>query len=178
MTGSLRPVLLGAAFGLCAGTVTAKDPDLAPRLARLACGNTLVTAQAACYGATAVCASETLTFHRPEARTIVASHRHRSSYPLAGGTKVEALDYHAAAWACADGAHGGRYLAIVMAHTGGGNCSTCEFLRLYHSNGRLIASTLRFDAAGRPLEDAKAGELIREMLGTPVPDALRPVYGR
>ena len=175
--GSSRLALLGLALCSAAGT-TAQEPGLAPRLDRLACGNTVVIAHASCYGTTPMCVRETLTFHRPEGRTVLAPHKQLGRYTLHAGRTVEALDYHASEWAGVAGLNGGRYVAFIMARTTGGNCSECKYFRLYHPNGRLVASTLTFDAAGRPRKDPKASELISKMVDRPRPDAFQPVYAR
>jgi len=189
---SLRAVLIAIVLP-SAAVLAAGETVLTERRGQLACSNTLVTAQASCYANTLVCARETLTFHRPENRIIVASHPHSSEHPLIVLTpprssghpppadrnfkNVMAPDYSAFSWACVEGVNGGRYIAVVMGQTGGGNCGMCDYLRLYHPNGRLIASTLRFNAAGRPGKDEKAEALITEMIGSG-PIALRPIYGQ
>lgn len=173
----LSYALLAASWS-AAVTAAEPAPGLEPRLDRLACGSTVVIAQASCYGTTRMCIRETLTFHRPEGRTVLAPHKQLGRHKLHDGRTVEALDYHASEWACVTGSNGGRYVAFIMARTTGGNCSECEYFRLYHPNGRLIASTLIFDAAGRPRKDPKASELISKMVDRPRPDAFEPVYAR
>ena len=176
-TGSSRLALLGLALCHVAGS-SAQEPGLLSRVDRLACGNTVVIAHASCYGATRLCIRETLTFHRPESRTIVAPHKHLVPHQLQGGKIVDALDYRISKWACVTGVNGGHYVAFAMARTSDGNCRECEYVRLYHPNGRLIATTVRFDAAGRSHEDPKGMEMMRNTVDRPPPDAFRPVYAQ
>jgi hypothetical protein len=170
--------MLIAAWLSAAGTAIAGEPRLTPRLARLNCGVTIVTAHASCDGATGMCLREALTFRRAEGSLTVAPHKRVISHTLPDGKRVDALDYRINAWSCVAGVNGGEYVAVSLTRTGGGSCGDCEDLRLYHPGGGLIATTLRFDAQGRPREDVRGGELIAKMIGRLPPGALQPVYTR
>jgi hypothetical protein len=154
----------------------ATPPGLAQRIDRIACGNTVVIAHAYCYEATAACIRETLTFHRPESRAVLAPHKHMVPQLLPDGSAVEGLDYRISRWACVPGINGGRYVAVIMTRTNDTNCNTCEYLRLYHPNGRLIAATLTFDAGGTPREDRRAMELLGNTIERPRADVFRRAY--
>lgn len=160
------------------GAAAAQEPGLAPRQARLACGPVIVSANALCYGATPLCLRETLTFQRMEGSTTLAPHAQTHSYPAPSGDSVAALDYRATSWACTPGKNGGSYVAIVMVRVGGTDCGECQYLRLYHPNGSLIAATLRFDAAGRPSSDDKGANLVQKILGRPWPEGLKVIHDR
>jgi len=153
-------------------------PEPAQRIDRIACGNTIVIAHAFCYEPTSACVRETLTFHRPESRTILAPHKNVVPQLLPDGRTVEGLDYLISKWACLPGVNGGHYVAVIMTRANDRNCEMCEYLRLYHPNGRLIAATLTFDASGRPREDQRGMELLGNTIDRPLPDAFRPVYLR
>ena len=171
LRGALVAVSLTAA-------AAAAENDLTSRRAHLACGPSIITAQAFCYGDSPLCARETLTFRRMEGSTVLSPHPRTQDYPLHAGRKVAALDYRANSWACVEGANGGRYVAVVMVRAGGADCGECQYARLYHPNGRAIAATLRFDTAGRPSGDAKAVAVMREVLGRPWPEGLKLVHDR
>jgi hypothetical protein len=173
-----RFIVVAASLTCATGSAAAPEANLSQRLDRMACGNTVIIAHASCYAATPVCVRETLTFHRPESRTILAPHKHQGPHQLQDGRIVEALDYHVSKWACVAGVNGGRYIVFIMARTRDGNCKECEYVRLYHPNGRLIATTLTFDAAGRPREDPRALELVGSTVDRPLPAAFQPVYAR
>src|SRR4029434_9558875 len=66
---------------------------LAQRIDRIACGDTVVIAHAYCYEDTGDCIRETLTFHRPENRAVLAPHKHMVPQLLPDGSTVEGLDY-------------------------------------------------------------------------------------
>jgi hypothetical protein len=169
--------LLCAALAI-ASAAPAEEPGLQTRIARLSCGGTVVTAQAWCYGASGICAREALSFRRTEGSLTVAPHKRLVHYDLPDGRRVDALDYGITGWSCVAGTNGGRYVALLFARPGGKRCGECEYFRLYHPNGRLIAATLRFDADGRPREDARAATLIGEVVGSLPAQALQPVYAR
>ena len=142
----------------------AAQPVAEQRTGFLDCGRTTIRALAECYGKTAYCATETLSFARPAGRTIVPIHGQSKTFDVSG-RKTLALEYRAASWACLPGQSGGRYLVVVMSRASG-TCSDCEYSRLYDLNGRLIAT----DA------DARGRELMRVVLGGPGPHAFSDVY--
>ena len=162
---------------LGAASASAAEPPLEQRRAQMNCGNTVITAQAACHPATGACLREALTFRRIEGSTTVAPHKRLVPHNLPGGSRVEALDYHVTRWSCVHGVNGGRYVALIAARAAGGDCSLCEYMRLYHPSGQLIAATLNFDGEGRPRADEKATELIGKLIAKPAPGAFAPVYG-
>lgn len=139
------------------------------------CGQAQITARAECHGKTAYCQTETLTFSRTNSRSIAPLHRNYALHELSG-RKVKALDYHAAAWACVPGKSGGSYLVVLMRRTGGGNCSECEYSRLYDLNGRLIAADLGFDARGLALDNKPGRDMMYAVLGSPGPHVFIDVY--
>ena len=169
----MREALLAA---LLWSAVAAGEPGIVPRRDQLACGSTLVTAQASCHHGTRVCVRETLTFQRPEGRTISAPHKHLATQSLPSGGSVEALEYHLFSWSCVAGVNGGHYLAVVMTRTAGVRCSLCNYTRLYHLRGQPIAATLTFDADGRPRETPGAADLIMKLVGKPL-HSFERVYG-
>src|SRR5688572_10660052 len=75
-----------------AGAIAAES--LVARRDQLACGSSLITAHASCYGRTSMCVGETLTFRRPEGSTSIAPNKQQAGYSLPSGGKVLALDYH------------------------------------------------------------------------------------
>jgi hypothetical protein len=137
-----------------------------------------VSANALCYGWTPLCLRETLAFRRLEGTTILAPHIRTSSHPSPSGGTVTALDYRATSWACTAGQNGGRYVAVLMVRSSGAECGDCQYLRLYHPNGNLIATTLKFDAAGRARSDEKGAGLVHRVLGRTRPEGLKIIYGR
>jgi hypothetical protein len=163
-----------------AATAAAATPEagLATRQAQLACGRAIVYASAVCHGVTALCLRETLTFRRVEGSTTLAPHAQTHSHPAPGGGSVTALDYRATSWTCAPGTNGGRYVAVVMVRAGGADCGECQYLRLYHPNGSLVAATLKFDAAGQASGNEKGAILVQKVLGRPWPEGLKLVYDR
>lgn len=149
-----------------------------PRQARLACGAVVVSANALCYGTTALCLRETLTFRRLESTTTLAPHVQTHDHPAPAGGTVIALDYRATSWTCTPGKDGGSYVAVLMVRPSGSDCGDCQYLRLYHPAGNLIATTLRFDAFGRARVDAKGAALVQKVLGRPWPEGLKIIYDR
>jgi hypothetical protein len=147
------------------------------RTAYLECGKAQVRALAECYENTDFCISETLTFVRSGRRAIVGVHQHFESFAL-GKLKVQALDYHASSWACLPGKNGGHYVLVVVDHTGGtDNCGNeCSFVQLYDPGGRLVAASMKFDARGRPRDNAAGTTLIRQLTGQPAPRAFAAIY--
>ena len=143
------------------------------RTAYMDCGKTQVRALAECYENTGLCISETLSFARSGRRTIVGMHQHFETYDL-HKRKVKVLDYHASSWACLTGKDGGRYLSVVMDHSGA--CSDCTFVQLYDPNGRLVAASVKFDAHGKPRENAEGTSLMRRLTGPPAPRAFASIY--
>ena len=168
-------ILLAASTTAAAATA---EPVLAPRQARLACGPAIVLANAQCYGNTPLCLRETLTFRRLEGSTTLAPHVHTHSYPAPSGGTLAALDYRATSWTCTPGKNGGSYVAVLMVRTGGADCGECQYLRLYHPGGNLIAATLKFDASGRATGDEKGALLVQKVLGRPWPEGLKVIYDR
>ena len=173
----LRVMLLAASLCAAAGSAAAEN-ELTPRRGELNCGSSLVTALSMCYGDSRLCARETLTFRRPGGSTVLAPHPRTENHRAPAGGKVAALDYRATSWACTAGATGGRYVAVIMVRTNGVDCGECQYIRLYHPEGQVIATTLKFDAAGRPSEDAQGTALIKEILGRPWPEGLKLIYYR
>jgi hypothetical protein len=173
----LRAMVVAVAVS---GTAAAAAPEsgLAPRQAQLACGKVIVTASAVCHGVTALCLRETLTFRRVESSTTLAPHAQTHSHPTPSGGSVTALDYRATSWTCVPGRNGGRYVAVVMLRASGTDCSECQYLRLYHPNGGLIAATLKFDAAGQASADERGAIVVQKVLGRPWPEGLKLIYDR
>ena len=176
--GGNAEISLLAALALSAPAAAAPDPDLAPRQALLACGTVVVSANAVCYGATPLCLRETLTFRRLEGTTTLAPHVQTRSYPAPSGGTVTALDYRATSWTCTQGKDGGSYVAVLLVHASGADCGDCQYLRLYHPSGNLIAATLRFDASGRATGDVKGATLVQKVLGRAWPEGLKVIYDR
>ena len=116
------------------------EADLSPRQARLACDAVVVSANALCYGASPLCVRETLTFRRLESTTTLAPHVQTHNHPAPSGGTVTALDYRATSWTCAQGKDGGSYVAVLMVRAVGPDCGDCQYLRLYHPTGSLIAT--------------------------------------
>ena len=146
------------------------------RSAYMECGKTQVRALAECYVSTELCISETLTFSRGGRRAIVGMHQHYETYDLRK-LKVQALDYHASSWACLPGKNGGHYLLVVMDHAARGNCgSECSFIQAYDATGRLLAASVKFDARGRPRDNAAGVTLVRQLTGLPAPNAFAAIY--
>jgi hypothetical protein len=172
-----RRVLIAIALAASAAAAAA-EPGLEPRRAQLACGTAIVSANALCYGGTALCLRETLTFRRMEGSTTLAPHARTHSQPVPAGGSVTALDYRATSWTCASGRNGGSYVAVLMVRAGGADCGECQYLRLYHPNGSLIATTVKFDAAGQAGADEKGAILVQKMLGRAWPDAMKLIYDR
>ena len=156
----------------------AQEAGIAPRQSQLTCGRTIVSANAMCYGATSLCLRETLTFRRTEGSTTLAPHAQTHSHPAASGGNVPALDYRATSWTCAPGRNGGHYVAVLMVRASGADCGECQYLRLYHPNGSLIAATLTFDADGRARGNEKGATLVQKVLGRPWPEGLKLIYDR
>jgi hypothetical protein len=173
----LRVALVAIAVSTTAAAVAAES-GLAPRQAQLACGRIIVSANALCYSGTALCLRETLTFRRLEGSTTLAPHARTHSHPAPAGGSVTALDYRAASWTCAPGRNGGGYVAVLMVRATGPDCGDCQYLRLYHPNGSLIATTVRFDAAGQASADEKGAMLVQKVLGRPWPEGLKLIYDR
>jgi hypothetical protein len=173
----LRAALLTVAVSTTAAAA-APETSLASRQAKLACGRVIVSANALCYGGTALCLRETLTFRRMEGSTTLAPHARTHSHPAPAGGSVTALDYRATSWTCASGRNGGNYVAVLMVRAGGADCGECQYLRLYHPYGGLIATTVKFDAAGVASTDEKGAILVQNMLGRPWPDAMKVIYDR
>ena len=166
-----------AGMTVAAQLCLAASPPLTPQRGQLACGGTIVTALAHCHGDTPLCARESLSFRRTEGGTFVAPHKRLAAQALPDGGSVQALEYRLSEWACVPGVNGGRYVAVILTRTRGGSCADCEYTRLYHPNGRLIAATLAFDANGRSRESPGARELVAEMIGRDrIP--FRPIYGK
>ncbi len=134
-----------------------------------------ITARAQCFEKTAYCLTETLTFARANSRSIAPLHRTHVMHELAG-KKIKALDYHAASWGCVPGHTGGSYLMVALRRAAGGNCSECEYLRLYDLNGRLIAAELAFDEQGRARDNKRGREMMHEIPGAPELRAVTDVY--
>jgi hypothetical protein len=172
-----RRLLLAVAVSTTAAAATL-EAGLAIRQAELACGRAIVSASALCHGNTALCLRETLTFRRVESSTTVAPHARTHSHPAPEGGSIAALDYRATSWTCAPGRNGGRYVAVVMVRASGAGCGECQYLRLYHPNGSLIAATLKFDLAGRASGDEKGAIVVQKVLGRPWPDGLKVIYDR
>jgi hypothetical protein len=158
--------------------VAAAEPGLVPRQAQLACGPVVVLANAQCYGTTTLCLRETLTFRRLEGSTTLAPHVHTHNYPAPSRGTLTALDYRATSWACTPGKGGGSYVAVLMVRTGSTDCAECQYLRLYHPSGNLIATTLKFDASGRATGDEKGTILVQKVLGRSWPEGLKIIYDR
>jgi hypothetical protein len=174
-----RPRVLVVALAVSASAAAATlEPGLAARQAQLACGPVIVSANAVCYANSPLCLRETLTFRRLEGSTTLAPHIQTHSHPAPAGGTVTALDYRATSWACTPGKNGGSYVAVLMVRSSGADCGECQYLRLYHPNGNLIATTLKFDAAGRARSDEKGAALMQRVLGRPRPDGLRIIYDR
>ena len=148
------------------------------RQAQLACGRAIVSASALCHGNTVLCVRETLTFRRVDSSTTLAPHARTHSHPAPDGGSIAALDYRATSWTCAPGRNGGRYVAVVMVRASGAGCGECQYLRLYHPNGSLIAATLKFDPAGQASGDEKGAIVVQKVLGRPWPDGLKVIYDR
>jgi hypothetical protein len=165
------------AFALSASAAP-QEPGLAARQARLACGPVVVSANALCYVTTSLCLRETLTFQRLESSTTLAPHARTHDFTAQTGGSVVALDYRATSWACAAGKNGGSYVVILMVRSSGADCGECQYLRLYHPNGNLIATTLKFDAAGRPSGDEGGAALVQKVLGRPWPEGMKLIYDR
>jgi hypothetical protein len=172
------PALLLAVAVSTTAAAAAPDADLALHRAQLACGKAIVSADALCYGGSALCLRETLTFRRAEGSTILAPHARTHSHPAPAGGSVTALDYRAISWTCASGRNGGSYVAVLMVRAGGADCGECQYLRLYHPNGNLITTTVKFDAAGQASADERGAILVQKVLGRPWPDALKLIYDR
>ena len=143
------------------------------RAAYLDCGKTHVRALAECYETTDFCISESLTFVRPGRRAVVGMHQHYETFDLKA-LKVQALDYHAAAWACVPGRRGGHYLSVVMEHAG--TCHQCSYIQLFDHNGHLVAASIRFDSRGRPRENVQGAALIQRLTGRLAPQAFASIY--
>jgi len=171
----LSAILLAVAAPAAAAPAEA---DLTPRQAQLACATVVVSANALCYGTTPLCLRETLTFRRLEGSTTLAPHVQTHGHPALSGGTVAALDYRATSWTCAAGKYGGSYVAVLMVRVSGAECGECQYLRLYHPNGNLVAATLKFDAAGRATGDEKGAILVQELLGRPWPEGLKLIYDR
>jgi hypothetical protein len=139
--------------------------ELETRSGFIECGGSHVRARAECYSKTLYCTSETLSFARQAATTIVPLHPHQSTHELKDRAKVRALDYSASSWACVPGKHGGRYLLVDLSSAGGGNCRQCEYSKLYDLNGRLIAASLGFDTKGRAHDHPAGEQTMRRVLG-------------
>jgi hypothetical protein len=175
---ALRAALLAIAVSTTAAAASAPETSLAPRQAQLACGRVIVSANTLCYPGTALCLRETLTFRRVEGSTTVAPHARTHSHAAPDGGSVTALDYRATSWTCAPGRNGGHYVAVLMVRATGADCGDCQYLRLYHPNGSLIATTVKFDAAGQASADEKGAILVQKVLGRPWPDAMKLIYDR
>ena len=148
------------------------------RQARLVCGPVIVSANAGCYANSSLCLRETLTFRRLEGTTTLAPHAQTHAYPAPSGGTVPALGYRATSWTCAAGKDGGRYIAVLRVRVSGADCGDCQYLRLYHPTGNLIATTLKFDAAGRVMGDEKGATLVQKVLGRSWPEGLTIIYDR
>ena len=172
------PVLSFAVAAAATAVAATPDSGLAPRQAQLACGQAIVSANALCHAGTALCLRETLTFRRVEGSTTLAPHARTHSHPAPAGGSVTALDYRATSWTCAPGTNGGRYVAVLMVRATGADCGDCQYLRLYHPHGSLIATTVRFDAAGHASADEKGAMLVQKVLGRPWPEGLKIIYDR
>jgi hypothetical protein len=173
--GIFPALFLAVAISAAAAT---QEAGLAPRQSQLICGRTIVFANAQCYGATSLCLRETLTFRRTEGSTTLAPHARTHSHPAAAGSNIPALDYRATSWTCAPGRDGGHYVAVLMVRAGGADCGECQYLRLYHPNGGLIAATLNFDAAGRASGNERGAAIVQKVLGRPWPEGLKVIYDR
>lgn len=173
----LTAILLAIVLSTTAAAA-APEPGLATREAQLACGRAIVSASALCQGRTALCVRETLTFRRVEGSTILAPHARTHASPAPAGGSITALDYRATSWTCAPGRNGGSYVAVLMVRSSGADCGECQYLRLYHPNGSLIAATLKFDAAGQASGDEKGAIVMQKVLGRPWPEGLTLIYDR
>lgn len=171
--GSTRLIL--ACFLLACAPVLAQH-HTEWRAAYMQCGKAQVRALAECYENTAFCVSETLTFVRSGRRAVVGMHQHYDTYELDGKLKVKALDYHASSWACVPGKDGGHYVSVVMDATRDGQCTECSFVKLYDPGGRVVAASVKFDAGGRPHDNAEGASLIRRLTAPPAPRAFAAIY--
>ena len=143
------------------------------RTAYIDCGKTQVRALAECYENSALCISETLTFARSGRRAIIGTHQHYETYEL-NKLKVQALDYHGSSWACLPGKDGSHYLLVAMDHTG--NCTECSFVKVFDPNGRLVATSVKFDARGKPRDNAEGASVVRRLTAPPTPRAFASIY--
>ena len=170
----MRNLLLAA---LCAPALALAQSNGELRTGFIQCGQSQITARADCFGKTAYCLTETLSFARRNGRSIVPLHRNFALQDV-GGKRVKVLEYHADAWACLPGKMGGSYLVVVMKRDADPKCRDCEYSRLYDLNGRLIASDVSFDARGQARENGPGREMMNEVLGGPGPHAFIDVYPR
>lgn len=168
-------------FGLLAGLLLVPALACAQyhtewRSAYMDCGKAQVRALAECYENTELCISETLTFVRNGRRSIVGVHQHFETYEH-HKLKVQALDHHASSWTCLPGRNGGHYLLVVVDPAARGACGgDCGFIQIYEPSGRLLAASVKFDARGRPRDNAAGTALMRSLTGSPAPNAFAAIY--
>lgn len=172
-TGRWHRIALALAFGVASPAAAQLATEW--RSGYLECGRTQIRALAECYEATPHCVSETLSFSRRERRVRVGLHGQYEARTIAK-VPVQVLDYRAASWACVAGAAGGHYVLVSLARTTGGSCAACEYKRLYELNGRLVASTVMFDARGEPRPDDGARTIIGRLVAETARRDVSPVY--
>lgn len=148
---------------------------LEERTGFLECGNTRISARAACHPDTSLCASQTFTFSGANGRATLAPHFHKSAYRHGSGV-VEALDYYAVSWACTAGSRSGRYLIVSLQRAGGAACTECDYEQVYNLDGRLLVSGMSMDADGRARENREGRLFIAKLKSGLHPKQFRPVY--
>lgn len=173
----IMPAAWAAGFAfLCCAAAHARG-GLEERVGFLECGSTRITARAMCHGSTSLCVTQTLTFSGANARATLAPHPHKSGH-LLSGRKIEALDYHAASWACTAGKESGRYLVIGLRRAGEAACAECDYEQIYNLNGRLLVSGMTVAAGGKVRENRQGRLFILKIKSGLHPKQFRPIYGR